>query len=1102
MECQDIGGALLVHPEGEIDPRVRAFVAGLAKDPEHTLVVVDLPADPPTEDWESVAGLLQRRGRSFRVVIGRPSSRETAMTVGQLLADRLDRTVLTPDGRVLPAAGGVLFVPEDGGSGWLGFRPRRSSVWTRLAPHRPAPRVSRRFPAPDWDHAVPQRSFATSVVGTAEPLPAGVWIRRTDQPANELDVHRRRLAAFLRCQTDRLTVVLGCPGPDLPLAEIERFWGCVAPDARPLVRFVPYGPVGAPEDKALGQILADRLGHEVTLYAGLPTVGDPGTDGTLTRVLGEDGTPGPTTFVRELVYRQAGANGSVELAPPALLGLRPPVDGLPEVLPGVYEYAPDAVLEVTQSGLWLRPPTVPVDVTAVYHVPPDRTGLVIHFDAGTSESAERMRSLAEEVRQRLGPELAAACRVLPAPKETTGNLSRVGAPHPPGAHEPTSVPGPAPVSVEDEPGAAAGASVPATGQSGTAGHSGREAGVTEPGLVPARDERGPAAEVAGPAAGGPGPVVDVPDPATGVAGPAVGERAPAFERRRSTPESVADDGGSAVGVSGSAGDGSVPVAGVSGPVPGPVTHGPGPVVAPAEPAPGSAAGEPAPGAAVPTPAPGHPGSGSGVPGPAPGSVAGEPVPVVEIPGPAGESGHEGPVPEAETGRIVPAAESAEPEPVSLTPGTAATPAVSAGPTGPDTEEAQLTPPPAPMRPRSLRLESAPPVETGPVEPSDASAAGAEAMDLEIRTGPAPRTTALPAPPTPSVPTPVPAPVPAPVLDSASPAAHSSGPPGTPVVPAASGPSGAQGLSRAPEPSGTPTPAPTPTAAQQPRAQQSAVRVQPVPGPEACAAPPERGIEQERSWLRRTFKEQYGSAANHVARVLSESPGLRGASRQSAEDVVTDLVAVRLYLSGGTDRIDSAVRSGKTGPHVPLARCVASGLRRLPSYRGATLLRTTLSEAEWQWYGKRRLVTEWAFCSALTTAHPELAGDVDVLIWSMTARRTALLDATVPDRVLYLPGTSFKVLGVRDAERRVLLRELTGPEIGADGSVDLRRLPLDDIAMAGLEQAATEWQDAKPATRLPAAAAGTLRHPPGLIVTGRSAAPRSADTAPPRKGTTP
>ena len=122
-----------------------------------------------------------------------------------------------------------------------------------------------------------------------------------------------------------------------------------------------------------------------------------------------------------------------------------------------------------------------------------------------------------------------------------------------------------------------------------------------------------------------------------------------------------------------------------------------------------------------------------------------------------------------------------------------------------------------------------------------------------------------------------------------------------------------------------------------------------------------------------------------------------------------------------------------------------------------------------------------------------------MIWCTTLA-TGPLYATWPSTP---SGTSFKVLGVRDEERRVLLlRELTGPEIGADGNVDLRRLPLDDIALTRLEQAATEWRDTKPAVRLPATAVSALCHPPGLILTDRSAARRGADTAPPQKGTTP
>lgn len=1033
LECRSIGDALLVHPEGKLNPRVRAFVGGLAQDPEHTLVVVDLPEDPPAEDWESVARLLRRRGRSFRLITGRPC-RESARKVGQLLADRLDRTVLAPDGWMLPAPGGVLFVPEDAGSGWLGFHPSRPSAWSRLVSHKPVARVSRRFPVPDWDEAVPQRSFATSADATAEPLPAGIWIRRSDQRESEQDVHRRRLAVCLLSQSDRLTVVLGCPGgPDLSLRDIERFWGCVAPDARPLVRFAPYGPVAVPEGSALGQVLADRFGHEITVYAGLPTPGETGTSGPRLRVPGADGTPGPPALVRELVYRPAGATGGVA-PPPELRGRRSPADGLPEVSPGVYEYTPEAVLEVTQSGLWLRPPTASADAPAVHRVPADPGRLVIHFDASTAKSAERMRSLAEEVRRGLDPVLVEGCRVLPAPRHTPETDSGGGSLEVWGAGAPWSwagAPGAGPVSVPGETGSAG---------SGSAG-SGVPAGPGGLGSSPGA-EGGPVDSAEGPAAGGAG-----------------------------------SGGGTAAGDADPAAGASDPARGLTGP---------------ACEVPGAGRGIPGVGGALPATDPAVPEEGDGVPAASSASATGAPGPVGSVP----EHATDGPgaVGEQEAYTSIPDIMGAGPAPGAAEP-------PLAGPATPTAPTAQTPPLPAPIRPRTLRLESAPPAGPAPAESAEGPSGGA--TDLASARGAGVPSAGADAPATGGD-----------TADPGRPEAHraprtsppppaSPAPTSSPVPPATAAPA----TPAPPEPGPSATPPPTPAA--RPKAQQPAVRVQPVPTAEACAALPERGIDEERSWLRRTFQQQYDAAANHVARVLSESPGLRGGSRQSADDVVTDLVAVRLYLSGGTDRIDSAVRGAAVGPHVPLARCVASGLRRLPSYRGATMLRTTLSEAEWQWYGKRRVVTEWAFCSALTTAHPDLPGDVDVMIWSMTARRTALLDPTVPDRVCYLPGTSFKVLGIRDEERRVLLlRELTGPEIGADGSVDLRRLPLDDIALTRLEQAATEWRDIKPAVRLPATAVGALRHPPGLILTDPSAArlgtdtePRT-DTAPSRKGTTP
>lgn len=291
----------------------------------------------------------------------------------------------------------------------------------------------------------------------------------------------------------------------------------------------------------------------------------------------------------------------------------------------------------------------------------------------------------------------------------------------------------------------------------------------------------------------------------------------------------------------------------------------------------------------------------------------------------------------------------------------------------------------------------------------------------------------------------------------------------------------------PEPESEPAPAPRaePVAAPSPPAPSGLaerVRVQPVPGSAACAIPPERGVARERDWLRRMFSEQYNATAGAVSRVMSETPGLRGGSRTEAADALTELVAVRLYLSGDSHEADTAVRTAAPGPHVPLARCVTAGLRRLPSYRGPALLRTRLTDAERAWYHEGRLVTEWAFCHARTSLHPgpRGVGATDVLIWSMTARRTAQLDPALGDRVLFLPGTVFKVL--RGDGDTVLMREVAPSEISADGRVDVQQVRLDEIAVKGLGNILDALEKAGTDPSAGSAA------PPGLVVTpdrGRS-----------------
>jgi hypothetical protein len=221
--------------------------------------------------------------------------------------------------------------------------------------------------------------------------------------------------------------------------------------------------------------------------------------------------------------------------------------------------------------------------------------------------------------------------------------------------------------------------------------------------------------------------------------------------------------------------------------------------------------------------------------------------------------------------------------------------------------------------------------------------------------------------------------------------------------------------------------------------------------------------------------------------MSEHPGLQGSGAISAADILADSVAVRLYLSGRGAGIDAGLRSGAAGPHVPFARCAVAGLSRLPSFRGTTVYRTSPDAAEWSQYQDRRLVTDWSFVNVLTGPCESQQGDTDVLVWSMTARRTAVLepegDERVEDRALFLPGTHFKVLELRqpsgDDRGAILMREIGANEIGTDGRVAADRVSLDELAVTSLRRSIERWAGAEPRRRIGAGSTGRFGTLPGL-----------------------
>ncbi len=195
----------------------------------------------------------------------------------------------------------------------------------------------------------------------------------------------------------------------------------------------------------------------------------------------------------------------------------------------------------------------------------------------------------------------------------------------------------------------------------------------------------------------------------------------------------------------------------------------------------------------------------------------------------------------------------------------------------------------------------------------------------------------------------------------------------------------------------------------------------------------------------------------VSRVLTRMPALRGRELEAAR---TDLIAAHAYLTTekGPLHHSELIRDMRTGDErlLPYAGCLASALRRLPSYRGMALRSGDADDPE---PGVGTLLQEPGPLSALAGASAlPSAGSVRYAIWSVTGRKVRQLverPAGSPyDEIVFVPGTGFRVLGVRTVPTGcpvVLLREIPGNAIVyMDGPEELSGLDLK--ALAQLEEA--------------------------------------------------
>ncbi|MEU2744024.1 hypothetical protein ABZ656_54600 [Streptomyces sp. NPDC007095] len=197
-----------------------------------------------------------------------------------------------------------------------------------------------------------------------------------------------------------------------------------------------------------------------------------------------------------------------------------------------------------------------------------------------------------------------------------------------------------------------------------------------------------------------------------------------------------------------------------------------------------------------------------------------------------------------------------------------------------------------------------------------------------------------------------------------------------------------------------------------------------------------------------YGERYRQAMTVVAGQLSESP-----HRDDGVNALVDLAAVHLYLTTEWVWLDDALLEGTVGVHLPLARCVASGLRRLPSYRGPAIAHTSAVEGVENWYRRNQFVTEHGFWTASTSTAAPSEGGPKFLVWSLTGRSTRMIDPHTPERLVFAPATRFKVLRVVEGQHPlVLMRELLPLELPAHPTSGSHTTWLDESTVAELELA--------------------------------------------------
>ncbi|WP_030753454.1 hypothetical protein [Streptomyces sp. NRRL S-31] len=274
------------------------------------------------------------------------------------------------------------------------------------------------------------------------------------------------------------------------------------------------------------------------------------------------------------------------------------------------------------------------------------------------------------------------------------------------------------------------------------------------------------------------------------------------------------------------------------------------------------------------------------------------------------------------------------------------------------------------------------------------------------------------------------------------------------------------------------PGPARTAAPQPPAAPARRAVRPV-----RITPLHRSTTADRQAVQALAGEQWWQQQAALARTLMVVPGLRAHSQD--EEAHADLIAVRSFLTldDGPLSWTWLERHLAVGADdaLPYLSCLASGLRRLPSYRGVVVRDAGVLPEEARTPAPGSELCEAGPVGTLALDGAPASAADRYLIWSLTGRRARGLFASTPanvhgEEVVFAPGTRFRVLGThgRPGAMSVLLREVAEGDPAARAG---RHEAQDRGALAALTQAVDRAPGAGAAASWPPRLAGQLAERP-------------------------